>query len=171
MRNVTAIFLHLFMAFKNAPRLPGVSLLFSLLTNNSMGFTTVPMPSPQIKLLVVMKQLLFREALASLLTGEPDLRVAAQVSCIEDAVHICATTCVECALVEFDTRHIELTTFCASLRKLAAFSRILLMGDILRFRELEVLQPLPGGVLPNSSNSGILVESIRRIAAGQTWQV
>jgi two-component system nitrate/nitrite response regulator NarL len=135
-----------------------------------MALATVPMPSPQIKVLLVMTQLLFREALASLLVAEPDIRVAAQVSSLDDAVRICATTPVECTLVEFDSSRVDLTTFCASLRGLAASSRILLMGDILRFRELEVLRPLVGGVLPNSSNSGILVESIRRIAAGQTWR-
>jgi DNA-binding NarL/FixJ family response regulator len=138
-----------------------------------MTFATAPMPLPPnplppIQVLVVMPQLLFREALASLLVAEPDLKVAAQVSSVEDALRICATTPVECTLVEFNSGRIESTAFCASLRALAASSRILLMGDIPLSHELEVLRPLLGGVHPNSSNSDILVESIRRIAVGQT---
>jgi two-component system nitrate/nitrite response regulator NarL len=137
-----------------------------------MALATVPMPSlsPQIKVLLVMGQMLFREALASLIIAEPDLKVAAQVSSIEDAVRVCATTPVECILVEFESGRFELTGFCSTLRALSCSPRILLMGDILRLQELEILRPLVGGVLPNNSNAGILVESIRRIAAGQTWR-
>lgn len=130
----------------------------------------MPSLAPQINVLIVMTRLLFREALASLLESEPDLDVAAQVSSLDDAVRICGTTPVQCAVVEFDSGRIELTSFCATLRTLSVSSRILLMGDIIRFQELDVVRPLVDGILPNSSNSSTLVESIRRVAAGQTWR-
>jgi DNA-binding NarL/FixJ family response regulator len=41
----------------------------------------------------------------------------------------------------------------------------------MQLQELEALRPLVAGFLSNSSNGGTLIEAIRRIASGQTWEV
>jgi DNA-binding NarL/FixJ family response regulator len=128
------------------------------------------LPPPAIRVLVVRSRLLFGEALAFLLASQPDFKVVAHVPAIEDAVRISLTTSIQCAVVEFESGQIELSSLCDSLNTLSKHTRILLMGDVLQLQELKVLRPIVAGILPNSSNSGALIEAIRRIWAGQTWQ-
>ncbi len=125
---------------------------------------------PVIRVLIVGSRLLFREALAALLAMQPDFKVAAHVPTVEDAIRIALTTPIHCAVIEFESGQIDLPTLCSHLGTLSKHIRIVLMGDILELQELKVLRPMVAGILSNSSNSGSLIEAIRRISAGQTWQ-
>ncbi len=126
-------------------------------------------PVSVIRVLLVRNRLLYREALAVLLESQPDLKVAAHVATVEDAARVIGLTSpIHCAVLEFESG--QLDTFCAGLKVLRQHSRILLVGDITRYQELEVLRPMVAGILPNTSNGGTLIEAIRRISSGQTWE-
>jgi two-component system response regulator DesR len=150
-------------------------MMYSVSQNNTnragdAGETGHMLQPPAIRVLIVGSRLLFREALAALLAMQPDFRVAAHVPTVEDAIRIGMTTPIHCAVIEFESGQIDLPTLCSHLAMLSKHIRIVLMGDILQLQELKVLRPMVGGILSNSSNSGSLIEAIRRIAAGQTWQ-
>ena len=116
-------------------------------------------PYSRISVVVVRRQLLFREALGALLASQPDFDVAALVPTITDAVRISQTTPVRCALVEFRAGEVDIASFANTLSDLSRQTRILLMGDVLRLQDLETLRSVVAGILPNSSNVGKLIEA------------
>jgi DNA-binding NarL/FixJ family response regulator len=122
-----------------------------------------------IRVLLVGYPLLVREALATTLEAQVDIRVPAQVSSLTDALRMISLTIpIHCAVVEFESGSIE--RFCADFIALRKFTRILLIGDFMQMQELEALRPIVAGVLSNGSSSGALIEAIRRISSGQTWE-
>jgi two-component system nitrate/nitrite response regulator NarL len=125
-------------------------------------------PLPALNVVVVNSRLLFREALTTFLQAQPDFKVSAHVPAVEHALRICSITPVQCAVVEFESRQIE--SFCASLNILNTHTRVLLMGDLNRVEELEKFRPLAAGILSDSCNGGALIEAIRRVSSGQTWE-
>jgi DNA-binding NarL/FixJ family response regulator len=104
-----------------------------------------------------------------MLETQVDVRVPAQVSSLTDALRMISLTLpIHCAVVEFESGSIE--RFCADFIALGKFTRILLIGDFMQMQELEALRPIVAGVLSNGSSSGAVIEAIRRISSGQTWE-
>ena len=122
-----------------------------------------------IRLLVIRQRLLFREALAFVLEYQPDFKVTAHVSSLEDAVRISLTTPVDCAILEFDSSQ-RVDLLCEMLSDLPKNVKVLVIGDIFQIQQLEALRPMVAGFLPNSANCASLVEAVRRIASGHTWR-
>jgi two-component system response regulator NreC len=122
-----------------------------------------------IRALLVRKQLLVREALAAMLQTLPDIRIPAHVGSIRDAIRMIGLiTPIDCAVVEFESGSNE--SFFADLTALRKSTRILLIGDIVQRQEWDALRSTVAGILSNSSNSGALIEAIRGISSGQTWE-
>jgi two-component system, NarL family, nitrate/nitrite response regulator NarL len=113
--------------------------------------------------------LLFRESLAVVLEAQPDIRVPAHVSSVTEAVRMMSLIApIHCAVIEFEPGSIE--SFCDDLINLRQSTPILLIADVMNLRELQAIRPIVAGILLNSSNSGALIEAIRAISAGRTWE-
>jgi two-component system, NarL family, response regulator DesR len=122
-----------------------------------------------IRVLLVRNRLLVREALAAMLKMQPDIRIPAHVGSIGDALRMIGLIMpIDCAVVEFESGSNE--SFFADLTALRKSTRILLIGDIMQPQELETLRPIAAGILSNSSSSGALIDAIRGISSGQTWE-
>lgn len=127
-------------------------------------------PAPAvIRVLLVNNRLLVREALAGLLETQPDITIPAHVPSVRDALRMVSlTTPIHCAVIEFESGSIE--SLCADLTVLRKSARILLIGDVIQLQELEALRPVVAGILSNTASSGALIEAIRRISSGHTWE-
>ncbi len=121
------------------------------------------------RVLLVNNRLLVREALAGLLETQPDITIPAHVPSLRDALRMITLTApIHCAVIEFESGSIE--SLCADFIALRKSAPILLIGDVIQLQELEALRPLVAGILSNSANSGALIEAIRRISSGHTWE-
>jgi two-component system, NarL family, response regulator DesR len=122
-----------------------------------------------IRVLWVRNRLLVREALAAMLQMQPDISIPAHVGSIGEAIRMIGLVePIDCAVVEFESG--SNVSFFADLTALRKSTRILLIGGIMQPQELEALRPIVASILPNSSNSGALIEAIRGIPSGQTWE-
>jgi hypothetical protein len=124
------------------------------------GYTRSHNMSPvrlEIRVLLAINRLLFREALAGIIEAQPYITVPAQVSSVREALRIISlTTPIRCVVIESGSTG----SFCADLITLRKSTRTLLIGDTMQLQELEALRPLVAGILSNTSNSGALIEAM-----------
>jgi len=124
----------------------------------------------QIRVLVVDDHPVVRAGLATLLDGEPDMRVVGKASNAEEAVERFAALRPQVTLMDLrlsSTSGIELT---ARLRSLWPGARVIMFTSY--NREEEVYAALRAGVLSyvrKGAPASDLLEAIRAVNAGRRW--
>jgi two-component system nitrate/nitrite response regulator NarL len=124
----------------------------------------------QIRILIVDDQRLFREALHSLLLGEPDLAVTGVAASGTEALKSARLLAPDIVLLNPAMRGED---GLETLRALAAGPgrpRIVLFSDCTeRERIIEALRLGAHGILPLNSTPQLLFKSLRAVAAGEYW--
>jgi len=124
----------------------------------------------QIRILIADDQRLFREALHSLLLGEPDLSVAGVAASGTEALESARRLAPDIVLLNPAMRGEE---GMETLRALAASPgrpRIVIFSDCdEKERIIEALRLGARGILPLNSTPQLLFKSLRAVAAGEYW--
>jgi two-component system nitrate/nitrite response regulator NarL len=124
----------------------------------------------QIRILIADDQRLFREALHSLLLGEPDLTVAGVAVSGTEALKLARLLTPDIVLLNPAMRGEEGLEMLRALAASPSRPRIVLLSDCTeRERIIEAIRLGARGILPSSSTPQLLFKSLRAVAAGEYW--
>lgn len=126
------------------------------------------MPEP-IRILLLDDHSLFREAVARLLCGEADFKIAGEAATIEDGIHILKTAPVDIVLLDIDLGLQQGSAFPALARAEGFTGKILVVtAGVSKMEAARLLQRSCSGILLKHERPERLIQSIREAIGTQT---
>lgn len=114
--------------------------------------------------------ILFRESLARLLQGEPDFEMAAHCGSADEAIGALREKRTDLVLLDFDLGNEDAFRFIEQARESGFEGRILMVtAGMTDAESVQALTLGVGGIVFKRSSPRLLVDVIRRVAAGETW--
>jgi two-component system, NarL family, nitrate/nitrite response regulator NarL len=124
----------------------------------------------QIRILIADDQGLLREALSSVLAGEPDIMVAGVAVNGEEAIEAAQLLAPDIILLNPWMRGEEGMVTLRALVAAPGRPRIVIFGDCTEKQQIiEALRCGAHGILPLQSSPQLLFKSLRAVAAGEYW--
>jgi two-component system nitrate/nitrite response regulator NarL len=123
-----------------------------------------------IRILVLDDHALFRESLGRLLAAEPDFDVVGYCGSVEEALELARVHAPDVVLLDYDLGAEHGTRFLAEAAAANFQGKILLvtagMSDAIC---VQVLREGASGIFLKHGSPDLLIEAIRKVAAGERW--
>ncbi len=124
----------------------------------------------KIRVLVVDDHTLFREGLARLLSGEPDIEVAAHCGTVSEALEAMRSVPLDLVLLDIDLPGERGSQVLRRAGEVGFSGRVLVVTAGIDDREsAEVLSYGAAGIFPKSQPPSLLARSIRSVMSGEVW--
>ena len=124
----------------------------------------------KIRILLLDDHSLFREGLARLLEGEPDLEMAACCASVSEAAEVLARKPIDLVLLDYDLGKERGFEFIVKARQLGYEGKFLMvtagMSDAESVKSLDLGV---SGIFPKHSPPLVLTQAIRKVMMGETW--
>jgi DNA-binding NarL/FixJ family response regulator len=123
-----------------------------------------------IRILLIDDHALFREGLARLLEAEPDFRLVAHCSSVDEAIRSLSKNPVDIVLLDFDLGLQRGNEFLARARDRGFGGRILIVTAGMSDHDaVEALRLGAAGIFLKHSPTALLAKSIRKVMDGEPW--
>jgi len=123
--------------------------------------------SSKTQILLIDDHALVREAIASMLSAQPDFEVAGEVATIEDALEVVKTKHIDLVLLDIDLGSQKGGAFVNLARSSGFNGRILVVtAGVSKVEATRLLQNGCSGVLSKLERPRLLIERIRKIVDG-----
>ena len=113
---------------------------------------------------------LFRESLSRLLEAEPGIELAGACGTNREALEFLRTKPVDVILLDFDLGHETGRQLLAALNHLRIDHRVLMLtAGMSDLEAVDAIRRGVAGIFLKHSPPSLLLEAIRKVAAGETW--
>jgi DNA-binding NarL/FixJ family response regulator len=123
-----------------------------------------------IRVLVVDEQSLFREGMANLLSGQPDIEVIGSAESLPVATEYIRKSRPDIALIGWPASSSNSQKVFAAIQESKSPTRvIMLVKDDTKEDFLEAVRQGCCGIVPKQTSTELLLKSIRKVHAGEFW--
>jgi two-component system, NarL family, nitrate/nitrite response regulator NarL len=127
-------------------------------------------PGDPIQILLIDDHALFREGLARLLEAEPDFRLVANCTSVDEALRSLSKNQIDVVLLDFDLGLQRGHEFLERARDRGFAGRILIVTAGMSDHDaVEALRLGAAGIFLKHSPTALLAKSIRRVMDGEPW--
>ena len=127
-------------------------------------------PSPNVRILIVDHQTLFREGVAGILDAEPDFEVVAHCASAQEALNIMSQAKVDMVLLEFIPGQKQQFDFFEQAMHAGFNGKVLTVtAGLSEIESAELIRLGVSGIFMKHHSAVALSDGIRQVMGGQTW--